>query len=402
MITYLMPIYSFEAADRNGNRVQREVEAADINAVKEIIRAENLTPIRIRPRKEKSLLLFEKVTQADLLIFTQELQTLLSSGMQLDRALLILSQHTEKAALKKTLQEVYSDIQKGRSLSQALARHRVFPQLYVNMVKAGEESGHLEPVLKRISAFLETSATLRQELLSSLIYPIFITIVGTLTMAVLMLYVIPKFTVIFEDLGQALPLPTQILIEASNFFLDYWWILGAAMLMGVAALRTYIRTPDGRAMIDRLKLRIPVLQRLHLRLAIARFSRTMGTLLNSGVPILGAIRIAREVIGNTVISEKLAHLLEGVSKGRGIYTPLQEINVFPQIVTQMIAVGEESGTLEETFLIIADRFENESRNMIKRLISFMEPAIILVMALFVGFIVFSMLFAIVGLYDISL
>lgn len=397
-----MPTFYYEAADRSGNRIKREIDAADINEVRDLIRSENLIPLRIGPQKRKQYNPFEKVSSGDLLIFTQELQTLLSSGMPLDKALFTLSEHSEKIALKKILKEVYSDIQKGQSLSRAMAKHKIFPNLYVNMIKAGEESGILEPVLKRITDFLETTDTLKRELLSSLVYPIFITIVGTVTMAILMLYVIPKFTVIFEDFDQALPIPTQILIDLSNFLKSYWWIIVIVLITIVVAARSYASTKEGRVFFDTVKLKAPVLKKLHMRLAIARFSRTMGTLLNSGVPILNAIRISKEVIGNTVISEKLVKLQEGVSKGKGIYNPLKEIELFPQIVTQMIAIGEESGALEETFMLIADRFESDSRNMIRRLISFMEPAIILIMAIFVGFIVFSMLMAIVGLYDISL
>ncbi len=402
MITYFMPTFYYEAADRSGKIVKREVDADNLDGVRDILRSENLIPLRIKPQKEKLFNPFEKVSSGDLLIFTQELQTLLSSGMQLDRALFILSEHSEKAALKRILKELYANIQKGSSLSQSMAKHKIFPDLYVNMIKAGEEGGILEPVLKRIAAFLETTATLKQEFFSSLIYPLFITVIGSAMVAVLMLYVIPKFKVIFDDLGQALPLPTQILINVSNFFISYWWIMVLVLVSLIVILKSYSQTKNGRTFFDKIKLRIPVFEQLHIKLAIARFSRTMGTLLNGGVPILASIKISTEVIGNSVLSEKLVSLQEGVSKGKGIYKPLRDIEIFPQIVTHMIAIGEESGTLEETFLLIADRFEIESRNMIKRLMSFMEPAIILVMAVFVGFIVFSMLFAVVGLYDLSL
>ncbi|UCG79134.1 MAG: type II secretion system F family protein [Nitrospirota bacterium] len=396
-----MPTFSYEATDRNGNRIKREIDAENVDIVRDLIKAENLIPIRIGPQKKKLFSPFDKANSGDLLIFTQELQTLLTSGMPLDKALFILSEHSEKVAMKKILKEVYSDIQKGRSLSQSVMRHKVFPELYVNMVRAGEEGGILEPVLRRIVSFLETTATLKQELLSSIIYPIFISLAGTLTLAVLMLYVIPKFTVIFNDLGQTLPLPTQLLISASNFFLAYWWAILSFVAIIAVGINSYLQTSKGKRTFDEIKLKIPVLKKLHISLAITRFSRTMGTLLNSGVPILSSIKISRAVVGNSVISEKLSGLQEGVGKGKGIYLPLKNSEVFPQIVSQMIAVGEESGTLEETFLLIADRFESESRNLIKRLISFLEPAIILIMAVFVGFIVLSMLMAIVGLYDIS-
>jgi len=397
-----MPTFIIEAVDREGHRVKRTVDAATADAVRNLVRSDNLIPVRITPRKTVSWNPLEKITSNDLLIFTHELQSLLASGMPLDRALLILSEHSEKPAMKKVLREIYGDIQKGSSLSQSMVRHKVFPSLYVNMIKAGEEGGILEPVLTRIVAFLETTTTFRAEILSSLIYPILLTIIGGLTIAVLMLYVIPKFAAIFEDMGQALPLPTQILLGSSRLFISYWWLLAALIFGGVVAFRAYSRTTEGQIFVDQMKLRIPVISKLHMSLAIARFTRTIGTLLKSGVPVLNAIKISKEVIGNRVISAKLSALQEGVSKGKGIYNPLREIGIFPPLVTQMIAVGEEAGTLEDTFLLIAGRFESDSRNMIKRLISFLEPALILVMGVLVGFIVLSMLMAIFGIYEIAI
>ncbi|MGE5892462.1 MAG: type II secretion system F family protein, partial [bacterium] len=287
-----MPTFYLEAVDRRGQKVRKEVEAANAEAVRNLIRADDLIPIRITPRKRSSWNPFEKVTTNDLLIFTHELQSLLSSGMPLDRALFILAEHSEKPALKKILREVYADIQKGQSLSKAMSRHKVFPNLYVNMIKAGEEGGILEPVLTRIVSFLETTTTFKAELLSSLIYPILLTIIGGLTIAVLMLYVIPKFAAIFEDMGQSLPLPTQILLQTSRIFISYWWILLIAIVGSVVGLRSYARTKEGQIFFDGLKLKIPIVSKLHMNLAIARFSRTIGTLLKSGVPILNAIRIS--------------------------------------------------------------------------------------------------------------
>jgi general secretion pathway protein F len=402
MIPYTMSTFYLEAVDRNGQKVKKEVEAPNAEAVRNIVRSDNLIPIRIRPLKREAWNPLEKVSTNDLLIFTHELQSLLSSGMPLDRALYILSEHSDKPRLKKILRQIYSDIQKGNSLSQAMSRHKVFPNLYINMVKAGEEGGILEPVLTRIVSFLETTTTFKAEILSSLIYPILLTVIGGVTIAVLMLYVIPKFAAIFEDMGQALPLPTQFLLETSRIFISYWWLLAIAVAGAGVFFRGYARTRDGQIFIDSMKLKIPIIKKLHIRLAIARFSRTIGTLLKSGVPILSAIRISKEVIGNRVISDKLTVLQEGVSKGKGIYNPLREIGIFPPVVAQMIAVGEEGGTLEDTFLLIAERFETDSRNMIRRLISFMEPALILVMGVVVGFIVLSMLMAIFGIYEIAI
>lgn len=397
-----MPTFTYEAVNRKGQKVRKEIDAANVEAAQKMIRADDLIPLSIKLRNRGGWNPFEKITTNDILIFTHELQSLLSSGMPLDRALFILSEHSEKPAMKRVLKEIYTDIQKGNSLSRAMSKHRIFPNLYINMVKAGEEGGILEPVLGRIVTFLETTTTFKAEILSSLIYPVLLTVIGSLTIAFLIIYVIPKFSAIFEDMGQALPLPTQILIAISDVFATYWWLLLLFFIGAAVFLRAFSRTKEGQVFFDSMKLKTPVYNKLHMKLVISRFSRTIGTLLKSGVPILSAIKISKEVIGNQVLSSKLQALQDGVSKGQGVYSPLRDIGMFPPVVTQMIAVGEEAGTLEDTFLLIAERFETDSRNLIKRLISLLEPMLILVMGLMVGFIVLSMLLAIFGIYNIEM
>jgi general secretion pathway protein F len=240
------------------------------------------------------------------------------------------------------------------------------------------------------------------EIVSALIYPALLTIVGGLAVAVLMLYVIPNFASIFSDMGQALPLPTMVLIRVSSLFASYWWVLIGVIIGLILLVRGYARTAEGKNYIDNLKLRLPVLNKVSMKFIIARFSRTFGTLLQSGVPILEAIRVSRDVIDNDVIAKKLMVLEEGVSKGKGISVPLRESGVFPAIFNQMVAVGEEAGRLEETFLLIADRFEADTRNLIKRFVSLFEPALILLMGLVVGLIVISMLMGIFSINEIPI
>jgi general secretion pathway protein F len=214
--------------------------------------------------------------------------------------------------------------------------------------------------------------------------------------------VIPNFSKIFTDMGQALPLPTVLLINASNAFASYWWA-GLAVVVAAALLgRNYAKSAEGRAYIDNVKLRIPFVKKLSMRLIISRFSRTLGTLLQSGVPIIEAIRISRDVVDNETVSRKLIAIEEGIGKGRGISLPLRESGIFPAIVTQMVTVGEEAGRLEETFLLIADRYEAETKSLIKRFVSLFEPALILIMGLIVGFIVISMLIGIFSINEIPL
>lgn len=397
-----MPTYKYEAADRHGKKVSATAEAGGEADLLDRLSKEGLVPIRIKLLKRKEGFTLSKISSKDLLVFTQELGNLLESGLPIDRAIYVLSQHSGKPSLRAILEEIYVDVQGGHSLSQAMAKHKIFPRVYVNMVRAGELGGILEAVIRRLASFMETSVAFKEELTSALIYPILLTCVGGLAVAVLMIYVIPQFAKIFEDMGQSLPTPTLVLLAISHWFVNYWWALAVGVAVAFFVVKSYARTSEGRLFIDGLKLRTPVIRNIHMKLIIARFSRTLGTLLHSGVPVLEAIRVSREVVGNEVVSEKLASLEEGVSRGRGIYAPLRDSGVFPPIVSEMIAVGEEAGRLEETFLVVADRFEAESTFTIKRAASLLEPLMILFMGLLVGFIVISMLIAVFSINDIPI
>lgn len=402
MIIYRMPLYNYEAIDPTGRKIRDSLASSNEGELKAVLREKGLTPLSIKLGEARESSFFDRISLKDLLTFTQELGNLLDSGLPIDRALYVLSEHAEKKALRAVIREVYIDIQKGNTLSYAMGKHKVFPRVYINMIKAGESGGILEVVIKRLVSFLETSISFREEIISALIYPILLTTVGGLAVAVLMLYVVPNFSKIFEDMGQALPMPTLMLIRFSSIFSSYWWAIFGALVVAVLLIREYTKTVEGKSYIDTMKLRIPVLKKLMLKLIISRFSRTLGTLLQSGVPILEAIRISRDVIDNDSISRKLLLLEEGVSKGRGISQPLKESGVFPPIFNQMVIVGEEAGRLEETFLLIAERFEVETRNLIKRFVSLFEPALILVMGVIVGLIVISMLIGIFSINDIPI
>ena len=397
-----MPLYTYEAIDTSGKKVKETISSADEDTLKSTLRGMGLVPLSIRVSEARESSFFQRISSEDILVFTQELGNLLDSGLPVDRALYILSEHSEKKALRAIIKEVYIDIQKGTTLSNAMGKHKIFPRLYINMIRAGEAGGILEVVIKRLVVFLETTLTFKKEIISALIYPILLTVVGGLAVAVLMLYVIPNFSKIFSDMGQALPLPTMILIKVSSLFAAYWWAFLGGIISLMVLVRGYARTAEGKNYLDNLKLKVPVLKKLTMKFIIARFSRTFGTLLQSGVPILEAIRVSRDVIDNDVIAQKLSVLEEGVSKGKGISVPLRESGVFPAIFNQMVTVGEESGRLEDTFLLIADRFEADTRNLIKRFVSLFEPMLILLMGLVVGLIVISMLMGIFSINEIPI
>jgi general secretion pathway protein F len=376
------------------------MEASDERSLREALRQKDLVPISVALVEKRKGFSLKRASRKDLLNFTSELGSLLDAGLPIDKALFVLSENAEKEQMREILRQINVDIQKGQSLSQAMARHKFFPRVYVNMVKAGEAGGILDQVIKRLAEFLETTASFRDEVISALIYPSLLVVVGGAAVAVLMLWVIPMFAGIFEDMGQSLPVPTLVLLKMSDFLLAYWWAGLLGLGLAVTAAVSYARTAEGKALFDTLKLKAPLFNALHVKFAVARFSRTLGTLLQSGVPVLQAVRISREVLGNEVMSARLLPLEEGIRKGRGIAGPLKETGVFPATVGEMISVGEEAGRLEETFLLVAGRFEAESRSTLKRLISLLEPALILFMGVIVGFVVVSMLLAVFSVNEI--
>jgi len=391
-------MYLYEAVDPSGRKIRESASHPDETSLKSYLKEKGLKPLSIRISETREISFFDRVTVKDILTFTQELGNLLDAGLPIDRALFVLSEHSEKKALRSIVREISIDIQKGSTLSFALSKHKVFPRVYVNMIKAGESGGILETVIKRLVVFLETSVGFREEVISALIYPVLLLGVGGLAISVLMLYVIPNFAKIFTDMGQALPMATTLLIKTSNTFSAYWWVFAGGAVLAVVLVRGYIRTTEGRAYVDALKMKLPVVRTITMKFIIARFSRTFATLLQSGVPIIEAIRVSRDVIDNDTVSKRLAVLEEGVSKGKGLAGPLRESGIFPGIVGQMVTVGEEAGRLEETFMLIAERFEVETKNLIRRFISLFEPALILLMGLVVGFIVIAML---VGIFSIN-
>ena len=397
-----MPLYTYEAAEKTGKKVTDTIECASEAEVRERLSELGLMPLAIKTVEARRAPTFSRVNSKDLMTFTSELANLLESGLPLDRALYVLSVHSEKAAMREVLTEVYKDLQRGQSLSSALARQKAFPKLYVNMVRAGEAGGILEEVLRRLAGFLETTVAFKEELISALVYPAVLTAVGGSAVAVILIFVLPRFADMFDSLGQEMPAPTRMLMGINVMLTDYWWLVLIVTALAVLLGRSYMVTQEGRQFMDNFKLRMPLVSGLHTKAMIARFSRTLGTLLKSGVPILEAIMVSREVVGNDVVSGRLMVLEEGVRKGLGVAGPLKESGVFPSIVVEMIAVGEEAGRLDQTFISIAERFESESRSMIKRTMALVGPIIILFMAGIVALIVFSMLLAVFSINEMPI
>jgi general secretion pathway protein F len=395
-----MAIYSYRATSLKGEILEGAIEAADQKAAVERLKVSGLIPLKIAASQEgfKKKLSWRSA-KGDLLTFTTELSVLLNAGLPLDRSLNILAEILEKPETQAVVQAILKSIREGSSFSDALQRHpKMFSRLYVNMVRAGESGGVLDAVLEKLNDFLETTKELKDSVFSSMIYPLILLGTGGLSIIVLLTYVLPKFSVIFSELGGAMPLPTQVLLSFSQGLRDYWWLMIAVPVTLGVLFKKNIGSPAGRLRWDRFKLKI--LKDLITKLETARFCRTLGTLLKSGVPLLQALNNAKEVIGNQVIAEAIDRVSKGVKEGRGISLPLASANVLPPLALSMVKVGEETGQLDTMLMKVAATYEKSLRVAVKRFISFLEPALILLMGMVIGFIVLSMLVAIFSITDL--
>ncbi len=407
-----MTVFSYKAADAEGRIVKGVLEATDDTSVAAKLDSLGYIPIRIdeagrdRGRLQTDVLetvssVLVRISGKDVMLFTQDLATLLEAGLPVDRSLAILAEVTEKDKFKQIVRDVLKTVQGGSYLSDALGKYpRVFSKFYVNMIRAGEAGGVLEPVLVRLGTFLETSQDLKEYIVSAMVYPLFLVLVGGASVTVLLTFVIPKFSVIFSDLGQAIPFSTQMLLGFSHFIRGYWWAILAAMGLTFYSFRNYSLTREGRYKIDKIKTRLPAVGDLVRKIEAARFSRTLGTLIRSGVPILQALALVKDIIGNRVIASTMDEIRERVQKGDRLSKSLSDTGFFPSLAIQMITVGEETGRLDEMLLKVAESYEKVVRALIKRFVSFLEPAMILIMGLLVGFIVISMLMAIFSINEI--
>lgn len=404
-----MPPFSYRAADPAGRIISGVMEAPDASAVAERLRRDNFFPVAVSPEEKRrsiaDLLPKRQVRMhpRELLEFTRQMSTLLRSGLELDRCLVIMRDLMENPKSRQIVMDVQSAVHGGETLSQALARQQgAFPAIYLNMVRAGETGGFLEKVFDRLAAFLETRLRLVESVRSALIYPAVLAAAGAGAIAILMVYVIPKFAKIFEGMGGELPATTQALISLSAFVSSWWWLLLAAAATAGLGLRAYVGTPGGKMWWDTLSLRLPVFGPLLKKSILAQFTRTLGTLLQSGVPITQSLLIVKDTVSNGVFTALLERTAKGVKEGRRMSAQLGESGLFPPLATHMTLVGEESGTLDEMMMKLAAIYDEEVETAVKRAITLLEPAMILVMGTVVAFVVVSMLTAIFSVNDLPM
>ncbi|MDY6971172.1 MAG: type II secretion system inner membrane protein GspF [Thermodesulfobacteriota bacterium] len=397
-----MPVYEYTALDRAGKNAKGIIDADSAVAARQKLRGSGIFPVLVKEplsRPEAALSspnsfsnLLKRVDQGELSAMTRQLSILLGAGLTLVASLDALISQAANPLLKKTMAQVKESVNEGNSLAFSLSQHpRVFSQIYVNMVRAGEASGSLDVVLDRLAEFSEHQQALKGRFKAALAYPVFMFFIGTLILFFLITFVVPNITRIFSDMHQTLPLPTILLIGASGFLKSFWWLILLALAGGIILVKRLINTPRGNQTWDEIKLRVPVLGAVNRKMAMARFGRTLGSLLQSGVPLLSALEIVRNIVNNTRIAGDIDKTMEQIKAGKGLAAPLAQSPWFPPIAVQMISVGEQSGEMENMLNKIADIYERETESQIKAMTSMLEPTMIVIMGLTVGFIVISIL-----------
>ncbi len=411
-----MPLYHYRAVDAAGAVAMGELEAANESEIVERLRDQGMLPMQVGPAAagrgaavttagaapaRRPFWLSKTVTRDQVGNLTRELATLLRAGLPLDRALELLIQLAPSPAVGALLQGIRDEVRGGKSLSQALdARREVFSRFYVNIVRAGEAGGALGVVLTRLADTMERNKELRDSVTAALIYPSILILVAVASVMVLLVYVVPQFEQTFAQAGKALPLATQIVVVVGRFLRSWWWALLAGIVLFVIATRRHLRQPAARRRWDGRMLRLPLIGDLLVKVEVARFARTLATLLANGVTLLAGLGIVKETLGNVVLAGALDGVTARLREGKGFGRPLVETGLYPRLATQMILVGEESGRLEEMLTRVAEVYDREVQVSIKRFLAILEPVLILSLAVMIGGIVFSILLGVMGMSEL--
>lgn len=398
-----MPVYEYSALNVKGKRLKGIIDADSIISARQKLRERSIFPTDLRETTAREReeghpklslgRIFKKVGLREISIMTRQLATLLGAGLPLVPSLAALVSQTVNPHLKKTMAEIKEEVNEGNSLAESISHYPgIFSPFYVSMVRAGEASGALNIVLDRLADFNERQQTLRGKVRAALTYPLFMFLIGSLVLFFMVTFIVPRITGIFEEMNQTLPGITVLLISVSGFLKSFWFVLLLLIVAVFAGLRyTFTKTERGRYMWDRIRLRMPLVGPLSHKIAVARFSRTLGTLLESGVPLLSALFIVKNIVNNRLISDVIENARKEVEEGQSLSGSLSKSELFPPLTIQMISVGEQSGNVEQMLYKVSDSYENEVESNVMMITSLLEPVMILVMGLFVGFIVISIL-----------
>jgi type IV pilus assembly protein PilC len=385
-----MPAFTYTARNAAGELKTATVEAATAQDVVAQLRRQRMTVVKVdenaKPKKISG-----SIKMRDIVIFTRQFSTMINAGLPLVQALDILAKQTENKVLAAATRDIVFDVESGHTVADALAKHpKAFSELYVNMVAAGEAGGILDTILMRLATFMEKNDALVRKVKGAMIYPGVIMSVAVIAISVLLIFVIPVFESMFAGVGMALPLPTRVVIGASDFLRGFWWAVIAASVGGAFMFKRYYATSGGKLVIDRMMLRIPVLGDVLRKSAVSRFTRTLGTLISSGVSILDGLEITAKTAGNRVIQDAIMQSRASIAGGDTIAAPLQKSQVFPPMVISMIAVGEQTGGLDEMLSKIADFYDEEVDAAVSNLLSLLEPIMIVFLGVVVGGMVVAM------------
>lgn len=401
-----MARFEYVAIDGSGKRKRGSVEASTARDARFSLREEGVYPADVWERDEAGKVstltqLWRAGPRQEIAVFSRQLTTLLEAGLPLVQALSGVSEQMENKIIKGVITDITEKVREGKSFSESLSLYQnIFPPLFINMVRAGESSGSLEKVLSRLAELTERQIAFRNKVRSILAYPVLVGFVGIVIVALLLTIALPRLTLIFVEMSRTLPLPTRILISTGDIFSRFWWLIGLIVAAVVVAISWYAKTDSGALRLDRMKLKLPVAGKLVVKAAVSRFCRTLGTLIASGVPILSSLDIARNVVGNKVLSMAINRARQDVKEGESVTNPLRREGVFPSLAIRLMSAGEESGRLEEMLLKIADTYDDEVETTVTTLSSLLEPAMIILMGLFVGFIVLAILLAIFEINEV--
>ena len=409
-----MTLFIYQAMDSSGNLVKGSLEASDQIALVDMLQDRGYFPVSIEEstgeadhsqRREKSTIKLNRrrVSSKKVLDFTRELSGMLEAGLTLDKSLSILAELETNEPFRDALLDIYKSIHGGESFADSLLNYPdLFSEVYVNTVRAGEAGGSLETVLKRLKRFMEDEQVMKEEVKSAMIYPALLTLVGGTAVIMMILFVLPRFSAILDDMGGVMPLPTQILLSISEVLKGYWPLMMGGAIVLFFSMRYYLGTEEGRYKFDQFKLTLPVIGPVFEMASVSRFSRTLGTLMQGGLPILDALRIAVKTMGNVFMADKIGPVIDSVRRGKDLSHSLQEAASFPPLLIHMLSVGEETGHIDETLISLSDKFDRDIKVTLKRMLSLLEPMIIIVMAAIVGFIVISLMLAVFSFNDIPL
>lgn len=397
-----MPIFSYEAKSLDGQTIKGQLDAVDETAVIAHIRSRDFYPINIKRQginTDISAANFKKIKIKDISLFARQFAALITSGITIMRGLEIVAKQTDNLKLKAILEDISQDVQKGKSLSSSMGKHDEFPDMFVSMVEVGEASGTLDTIMERTAVYYEKQYKLQQKIKQATTYPKLLVIVAIFAVSFLVAKVVPTFAGLISGAGGTMPLPTRILMGISSFISNFWYILIGIVILCIFLYRSYYKSPDGRKSIDRIKLTIPLFGKINKKILTSNFASTFGILLSSGVQLMESLTICSQVVNNVIVKEALEDTMEQIKKGYSLGDTLESMAIFPPMLTQMVKIGEESGTLDQVLARTSDFYDNEVDSATAQLTSLIEPLIIVVLGGVIAFIILSILLPMFEVYS---